>query len=118
MSSLRWFSLEETPYNVREFSRLWFVALATYGVGDVVTTLTLLFYTDKVDELNVLIRVLAENYGVAGLIGVKLLAFFVCIGICLYGAHEEDWMLFYLPPAVLAVIGGFVTAFNLRLFIG
>ncbi len=101
-----------------EFSRLWLVALATYGVGDVVTTITLLWFDGRVAEANGLLRAAVDAYGLAGLVGFKLVVFLVTIGVSLYGDRIDDSLLYYLPPAVLAVFGGFAAAFNLRLLLG
>ncbi|AZH26474.1 hypothetical protein [Haloplanus aerogenes] len=111
-------SLEETPFDPAEFSWLWFVSAATYGVGDIVTTLALVGYDDAVAEGNVLLRMAIEAFGLSGLVGLKLLAFFVCLAISLHGARDADSALYYGPPAMLAIVGAFTTAYNLRLLIG
>jgi hypothetical protein len=110
--------LADTPFEDREFRRLWTVALATYGVGDVVTTVTLLYFTHQVEELNGVVLLVVDAYGQWGLVGLKIATFLVCIGVSVYGARTEDRLLFYLPPTVLAVVGAFATAYNLRLFVG
>ena len=110
--------LEDTPFEPREFRRLWTVALATYGVGDIVTTVTLLYFTRRVSETNIVVQLVVEAYGQWGLVGLKFATFLVCIAVSVYGARTEDRLLFYLPPTALAVVGAFATAFNLRLFFG
>lgn len=111
-------SLEETPFDPAEFSWLWLVSAATYGVGDVVTTVALVRYHAAVAEGNVLLRTAIESFGLSGLVGLKLVAFFVCLAISLHGARDADSALYYGPPAILAVVGAFTTAYNLRLLIG
>ncbi|RCU47807.1 hypothetical protein DU504_11170 [Haloplanus salinus] len=111
-------SLDETPFDPTEFSRLWFLSALTYGVGDVVTTLALVGYSASVNEGNVLLRTAIESFGLWGLVGVKLLAFLFCLAISLYGARDGDPALYYGPPAMLALVGAFTTAYNLRLLIG
>ncbi len=112
-----WLSLDETGFDPTEFSRLWFLATLTYGVGDIVTTLAV-FRAGGVGEGNGLLRVATATFGQAGLVGVKLAAFGVCLGVSLWAAHADDRIGFYLPPAALAVVGAFTTAFNLRLLVG
>jgi hypothetical protein len=111
-------SLDGTPYDPTEFSRLWTVATATYGVGDVVTTIALVQFSDAVGEANAVLRAAIDAFGPWGLVALKLAAFFTCLGISLVGARDGDPALYYGPPALLAVVGGFVTAYNLRLLVG
>lgn len=111
-------SLDKTPFDGTEFSRLWFLSTLTYGVGDIVTTLALLGYDAAVNEGNLLLRVAIESFGLWGLIGLKLFAFFICLGISLYGARDADSALYYGPPAMLAVVGAFTTVYNVRLLLG
>ncbi|MEZ3144275.1 hypothetical protein [Halobaculum sp. MBLA0143] len=113
----RWLSLEETAFDPEEFTRLWFLATLTYGVGDVVTTIAL-FRAPWVREGNGLLLAAMEAFGQAGLVGAKLLVFGLCLAISLRAARANDRFGYYFPPAVLAVAGAFTTAFNLRLLIG
>jgi len=112
-----WLSLDETGFDPTEFSRLWFVATLTYGVGDIVTTLAV-FRAGGVGEGNGLLRAATATLGQAGLVGVKLAAFGVCLAVSLWAAQADDRIGFYLPPAALAVAGAFTTVFNLRLLVG
>ena len=118
MLSVATLSLDGTPFDSTEFSRLWFLAALTYGVGDIVTTLALVGYSASVNEGNVLLRAAIESFGLWGLIGMKLLAFLFCLVISLYGARDDDSALYYGPPAMLALVGAFTTVYNLRLLIG
>jgi hypothetical protein len=108
--------IEESSFSEREFRQLWLIPLATYGVGDIVTTVTLLWFTDEVNELNAVVLFAVDAFGLAGFVGLKLVAFGACLGISLLGAHWEDAVVYYLPPATLSVVGVFVTAINLQLF--
>ncbi|UIP01283.1 hypothetical protein Hbl1158_11675 [Halobaculum sp. CBA1158] len=101
-----------------EFSRLWFLATLTYGVGDIVTTLALIGYSDRIREANALVAAAVNAFGEFGLVGLKLAVFGVCLGISLASARAGDRLGYYLPPAVLAVVGAFTTALNLRLLVG
>lgn len=87
-------TLTGTPYEIREFSRLWTLAAATYGVGDIVTTVALLHFDQTVGEANVLLRTAVEAFGNAGLVGLKLAVFLACIGVSLDAAHREDSLLY------------------------
>ncbi|QOS13683.1 uncharacterized protein HfgLR_22375 (plasmid) [Haloferax gibbonsii] len=118
VSRVRYLRLKDTPFEAREFSLLWLIALATYGVGDIVTTLTILYYERRFDEANALLVASTDALGHWGLVLPKLAVFFLCLGICVYGARVGDKVLYYLPPVTLSVIGAFATAFNLRLFVG
>ncbi|MFB6103059.1 MAG: hypothetical protein ABEJ73_10900 [Haloplanus sp.] len=111
-------SLTDTPYDATEFSRLWLIATTTYGVGDVVTTIALVQFSDSVGEANALLRTAIETFGLGGLIGLKLFAFFACLAISLTGARNADSALYYGPPAMLALVGAFTTVYNIRLLVG
>lgn len=111
-------SLDDTPFDARTFTRLWLLALATYGVGDVVTTIALIEYSPTVSEANALIRLSIDHLGLLGLVLLKYLAFGVAIGISLLGAADADRFLYYLPPIVLSLAGAFTTIYNARLMLG
>jgi len=118
MASVAPVSLEETPFDPAEFSWLWLLSAATYGVGDIVTTIALVRYSAAVAEGNALLRMAIEAFGLSGLVGLKLIAFLTCLAISLYGARDADSAIYYGPPAILALVGAFTTAFNLRLLLG
>jgi len=118
MTSVAPVSLEETPFDPDEFSWLWLLSAATYGVGDIVTTIALVRYSATVAEGNALLRMAIEAFGLSGLVGLKLIAFLVCLAISLHGARDADSALYYGPPAILALVGAFTTVFNLRLLVG
>lgn len=118
MSIQSWFSLDETSVDQTEFTRLWVVATATYGVGDMVTTIALLKFSEAVAEGNVVVRVLTDAFGQSGLITLKLAVFLACIATSVDAAKRDDPLLYYLPPAVLAIVGAFTTAWNIRLMLG
>ena len=92
---------------------LWALAIALYGVGDLLTTLVGL-YGGRATEAGVVASVLVEGYGIAAVIPLKLGSF----------------LLFYLlwraaprPHAVgvplgLAGLGGALTAWNAFVLLG
>lgn len=110
-----WGSLAGTTYEGREqrFRHVWLVAAATYGVGDIVTTLAVIFFHPELTEANPLMRSAVDAWGYLGIVPLKLVVFVLFIGVSVYFArHDETW-LSYAPPAVLVVLGGTVTAYNL-----
>ena len=114
-----WFTLEESPFDEVSFSRAWLLAIATYGVGDVVTTIALVYFSDLHTEANPVIRQAIMAFGGGGFLGLKLLVIYVCIGISLWaGLADEDRLMFYGPPLLLALLGLYTTVHNLGLLIG
>ncbi|GAB7093600.1 hypothetical protein JCM30237_07520 [Halolamina litorea] len=118
MTFLARFSIEDTDVDRATFTQLWIVATATYGVGDVVTTIALLWYSDSVREANALVRTVTDAYGLPGFVVLKIGVFVACILISVDGANAEDRVLYYLPPVTIALIGAFTTSLNLRLLLG
>lgn len=114
-------ALDGTAFEGRtdQFYWLWIVATTTYGVGDVVTTVALLYFDSTVGEANAVLRAAVDAFGLAGLVGLKLAVLLACLGLQVYALPDtDDPVVVYAPPAVLAAFGGFTTAFNLRLLIG
>ncbi|WP_435118408.1 hypothetical protein [Halolamina sp. C58] len=107
-----------TGADSREFVLLWAIAAATYGAGDVLTTLVLLYRNPNVVETNALVRAATDAFGPAGLVGLKLGVFLLCLAISVGATGRDDRALYYLPPVALALIGAFTTSMNLRLLIG
>ena len=92
---------------------LWLIAVATYGVGDSVSTIIAVFLVDGLGEGNPLVAVLLAEFGIRGLLGLKILVFLIAITINLYGRKREDWLGYYGPPAFVALLGAILTASNL-----
>lgn len=113
-----WLSLEGTAVSEREFTRLWTIAAATYGVGDIVTTIALRQFSPTVSEANIVVRMVTELFGQSGFVGLKLGVFLACILLSVHAAKNEDRFLYYLPPVVLSAVGAFTTALNIRLMLG
>jgi hypothetical protein len=113
-----WTSLRNTAVDRAEFTRLWLVASATYGVGDVVTTIALLEFSTTVREANAIVRASVDLFGQPGFVALKIAVFLACIFISVNGANTEDRLLYYLPPVVLALFGAFTTSLNIRLLLG
>lgn len=113
--------LRGTPYEDRreEFYGLWIIATATYGVGDVVTTIALVYYHPLTNEANPVLRWAMSTFGLGGLLAVKLGIFLVFIGVALALSRQGyDPLVYSAPPAILAGLGGYLTVFNLVVMAG
>lgn len=114
----RWFSLSRTPFDDDEFVALWILATTAYGVGDTVTTIALIYFSPAVSEGNAVVAAAVDAFGQAGLVGLKLAAFFICLVVSVDAAHDGNSRWYYLPPVVLTLLGAFVTVYNIRLLLG
>ena len=102
--------------NEQEFYWLWILATTTYGVGDIVTTVALVFYAPAVREGNPLVAVALQTFGLGGLVALKLAVFFGCLGLSVYAMNVwKDRFLYVFPPLVLAVVGTVLTVLNVSL---
>lgn len=111
-----WLTLERSPFDVDSLWTVWLVALATYGVGDVVTTIAIVWFMPLYAEANPVIQFAVELFGGGGFLALKLLVFYAVLGISLWaGVPERDRLMFYGPPLVLAAVGVLVTGNNLAL---
>lgn len=115
-AEVNWVTFENSPFGERRFSTAWLLALATYGVGDIVTTIALLYFVPAFTEANPVVRFAIESFGGGGFLALKLLVFYACLGIAIWaGLLAKDKLMFYGPPVVLALFGAVVTLFNLQL---
>lgn len=110
-----WYSLADTPFDDDEFVALWILATTTYGVGDIVTTIALIYFSPTVTEGNIVVATAVEAFGQAGLVGLKLGAFLVCLVVSVDAAHDGSKWWYYLPPVGLTLLGTVVTVYNIRL---
>ncbi|MEF8780703.1 MAG: hypothetical protein V5A46_08500 [Haloferacaceae archaeon] len=101
-----------------EFYWLWIFATATYGVGDVVSTVALVSFVPHLSEANPVVRLAMDSLGLWGLVAAKVAAFLVMVWISYLGARDGDGLMYYFPPLLLAAVGTAVTAVNLRLLFG
>lgn len=102
----------------QEFYWLWIFATATYGVGDMVTTITILEFDVGVREANLLLKYIFDSLGHGGLIGLKIFVFVACLTVSLIALeYWDDWPMYYLPPLLLIGLGTAVTVNNLYLFL-
>lgn len=100
----------------QEFYWLWIFATLGYGVGDIVTTLALIGYSPLVQEGNIIVQWLFAQFGTPGFVAGKLAVFGISFAISLYALRAwEDRVLYYFPPLVLTLVGGFITGNNIYL---
>ncbi len=113
-----WTTLEGASFSEGSFAGVWLVALAAYGVGDIVTTIALVWFSPLHVEANPIIAAAIAAFGGGGFLALKLLVFYACLGISVWGAvADDDPVLFYGPPLVLGAMGLFATAHNLNLLL-
>lgn len=105
-------------FDPAEFYWLWIVVATTYGVGDILTTLAITGARPGVTEANAIVAAAIAQFGPAGLVGIKLGIILTGVAASLYGvAVLGDRMVYYAPPAVLALTGAFATVYNLVLLV-
>ncbi|QDX39868.1 hypothetical protein [Salarchaeum sp. JOR-1] len=115
---MRWLTVDGDVGNEQEFYWLWILATTGYGVGDIVTTVALVFYAPAVREGNPLVALALERLGLLGLVGVKLAAFFACLGLSVYAMHAwKDRFVYLMPPVALTAVGVLLTALNISLLV-
>ncbi|WP_435073255.1 hypothetical protein [Halorubrum sp. HHNYT27] len=104
-------------YNRRpqEFYWFWIAATATYGVGDIVSTIAFLEYVPSINEANPVVIFALDALGLTGLVVVKLLVYLVMLWISVSGARDGDAFLYYFPPVLLTLVGTYLTVSNVRL---
>jgi len=92
---------------------LWAIAVATYGIGDSLSTIIAVYFVDGLGEGNPLVAVLLAEFGIRGLFGLKILVFLIAVGINLQSRNRGDWLGYYGPPGFVALLGAVLTASNL-----
>lgn len=100
-----------------ELTALWVLPTATYGVGDLPTTVSLRGVS-SVREANPVVAAAFDLAGTPGFVALKLGVLLVALAVALRAARADDRLGYYGTPALLAAVGAFVTAYNLRLLIG
>jgi hypothetical protein len=100
------------------FYGLWFLAAATYGFGDIVSTLLAVVTAPGIVESNPIVAGVLANYGIPGFLAVKLAILVVLVWISVGGARDDDRFTYYWPPVVATVLGTGLTGWNLWLLYG
>ena len=109
-----WYTWEGSNFSRASFTNVWIIALSTYGVGDIVTSIALIWFSPAHVEGNPLIALSISLFGGGGYLALKLLSLFGCLGISLIaGFQDRDPLLFYGPPLLLAAVGAVSTVYNL-----
>lgn len=98
--------------SVPRFYALWVLALFSYGVADMWTTLAI-FEAPGLVEANPVVRATVAGFGGAGLAALKL--FVLLVGIVYSARSAYEGGAWYLPPALLAVVGVAVVVHNVGL---
>jgi hypothetical protein len=101
-----------------EFTALWTLPTLTYGVGDLLTTMTVAYAATAVAEANPVVAAALAYGGVTGFVALKLGVLFCAVALCVRAARANDRLSYYGLPALLAILGAFLTVYNLRLLIG
>lgn len=97
----------------RSFVILWLLALLTYGVGDLVTTVWGVVYTPGIGESNPIVAALLETYGGGGFIILKLLVFLLLVLLSVRGVEDGNRFNALWPPVLAIVVGVLLTGWNL-----
>lgn len=102
----------------QEFYWLWILATTLYGVGDLVTTITILEFDVGIRESNLLLQQIFDSLGQTGVVGLKLAVFFVCITVSMIAVeYWDERPMYYAPPILLIGLGLIVTTNNMYLFL-
>ncbi|WP_117595099.1 hypothetical protein [Haloprofundus halophilus] len=112
MNARSWLSLDGTPVTERRFYWAWIAAAAGYGVGDVVTTIAIVAFAPGVVEGNPVMGASISSFGFAGLVGLKLAVFALCLAVSQYAARVGDPVVPYVLPGLLAAVGAGLTGYN------
>ena len=108
----------DSRFDAGELTALWVLPTATYGVGDLLTTMSL-HGVSSVREANPAVVTAAFDLaGTPGFVALKLGVLLVALAVALRAARADDPLGYYGTPALLAVVGAFLTGYNLRLLIG
>lgn len=100
------------------FYGLWFLAAATYGFGDIISTLLAVVTAPGIVESNPIVAGVLANYGIPGFLVVKFAILLVLVWISVGGARDGDRFTYYWPPVVATVLGTGLTGWNLWLLYG
>lgn len=96
---------------------LWGLAGLTYGGGDLLTTIIMVYAIPGLDEANPFVHWGISTFGVSGLVAMKLAVFAVGIYLSHVGLAHRDQLVYYTPPLAMICFGIFATVFNLRLIL-
>lgn len=100
------------------FYALWAFAIATYGIGDLVSTLVALLFVPGLFEGNPIILAVLQRYGIPGFVGIKIVVFAGALWMGIRGARDGDWVEYYVPPVVVGIVGTALTVWNTLLITG
>jgi hypothetical protein len=97
-----------------ELAALWVLPTLTYGVGDLLTTMTLA-RVPWLAEANPVVATVLDTGGTAGLVALKVAILLVALWVAVRAGRADDRLSYYGTPAFLAALGAFLTVHNLAL---
>lgn len=106
-----------SPWEAVSLTRLWVAAIATFVVGDVLTTTVVLSLSEIHTEANPLVREILRASGSLGLVGFKLLFVLVCVGLTVRFRDRVVTPVLYGPPAAIGLIGLYATVHNAQVLV-
>lgn len=109
---LRWRTRAST-----EFYVLWGLAVATYGIGDIATTIVIVYFSPNLGEGNVLVHEVLSLLGVPGFLLLKLAIFGAGILISWKAVTRGSLLFYYAPPIGMILFGAYATLVNLALIL-
>lgn len=112
---------QETPNSLTRAVGLWLlwgIAILTYGVGDVVSTVIAVYFVAGLGEANPVVNFILVEYGIRGFLVFKLVILAIAVGINLHTRKYGDPISYYGPPVFVALVGAALTASNLLAIMG
>lgn len=91
------------------------MAALTYGGGDILTTIILVYAIPGLSEANPFVHWGLATYGPLGLVAMKLAVFGIGIYVSRIGLEHRDRLLYYIPPLGMTLFGIGATFVNFRL---
>lgn len=97
---------------------LWLATVLVYGIGDLLTTITILRTQNHLVETNVVLATIFDTFGRPGVITLKVsvLLFAALLSVAAF-TRWNDHHLYYGPPTILAIMGTAATAHNVQLLL-
>jgi hypothetical protein len=107
----------ERRLDAAELAVLWLVPTLTYGVGDLLTTMTLTYGVPWLREGNPVVVAVFDAGGTAGFAALKIAVLVLGLSVAVRAARDDDRLSYYATPAFLALLGAALTVHNLRLLV-
>ncbi|MDY6819302.1 MAG: hypothetical protein SVG88_11630 [Halobacteriales archaeon] len=98
-----------------EFYAIWLLAAITYGAGDIITTMLVVYGHPALGEANPVVGWLIMRFGIGGFLLAKIGIFLGGIALSWEGVKTGSVLLYYLPVVGMVVFGVVATVINLNL---